>query len=336
MLTLDRDWETTLAKCKDQPVDVNVKKDAIPNAEVDKEAEQKWLTEMERVEARVFEGKKLARADKTSGGIKDIAAEWNRADRRVGKNVTVMVGGYAISKESMLCADGESVPTFSSRDPAAAARYAVPKRPRRPAIVSQSHCLICTDGGELYCCQLCPRAYHYACLDPEYKSKARGSMFNCPQHSCHDCEQKTTDAGGMLYRCRWCERAYCEDCLDWDKTVLIGDNLLEYETLGYPSVTQAFYIECPGCHDHFAANPDARAYYDVLAQEHQLDHDAKFLAPDSSRAGSLTDATTIETPGVQTPIGGKEKEVKPRKRKTVIDLDALHPVEVKGKRRRHV
>ena len=60
--------------CKDKPVDVNVKKDAIPNAKVDEEAERKWLSEMERVEASIFEGKKLAKLAK--GTNRDIAAEY--------------------------------------------------------------------------------------------------------------------------------------------------------------------------------------------------------------------------------------------------------------------
>lgn len=58
---LSWDWETTVAKCKDQPVDINVKKDAVVNAKVDEEEERKWLTEIERVKASVFDGKKLAK-----------------------------------------------------------------------------------------------------------------------------------------------------------------------------------------------------------------------------------------------------------------------------------
>ena len=46
----------------------------------------------------------------------------------------------------------------------------------------------------------------------------------------------------MLYRCRWCERGFCEDCLDWDTTELLGENLKEYEILGFPAVTQAYYV----------------------------------------------------------------------------------------------
>jgi hypothetical protein len=146
--------------CKDKPVDFNVKKDAIPDAKVDEEAERKWLSEMERVEASIFEGKKLAKLAK--GTNRDIAAEYfNKEDRRVGKNTTIMVDGFAVSKESMYCGDWEAVPTMAGKDP----RLAERKRQKKPPIIPQEHCQVCIDGGELHCCQLCPRAYHAECLD---------------------------------------------------------------------------------------------------------------------------------------------------------------------------
>ena len=297
------DWETIVSKCKDQPADIAVKKDAIPNAQVDEEEEKRWLTEMEKVEASIFEGKKLAKGVRNNTN-KDIAQQYlDHAERRVGKNTTVMVDGFAISKESMNCGEWEAVPTFAGKDP----RLAEPKREKKATIEPQSHCQVCIDGGELHCCQICPRAYHFHCLDREFQSKAKGWQFNCPQHECHDCAQKTSDAGGMLYRCRWCERAYCEDCLDWEKTQLIGDNLIEYELLRYPALVQAFYIQCPVCTDHFIENPQNKALCDNLANDFQVEHEKRFSELEeekvaSTRAGSLTDATTVETPGVHTPI----------------------------------
>ncbi|KAI9736384.1 MAG: hypothetical protein M1818_006117 [Claussenomyces sp. TS43310] len=261
---------------------------------------------MERVESHVFEGKNLARGKgKATQNVKEIAAEWNRADRRVGKNTTVMVDGFAINKESLKCKDWEAVPTLAGTDP----RLAEQKRPKKPLVNSQSHCQVCLDGGEIHCCQLCPRAYHYDCLDPEFKSKATGWQFNCPQHQCADCEQKTTDAGGMLYRCRWCERAYCEDCLAWDKTTLIADILPEYELLDYPEMVQAFYVQCPSCTDHFERSPQDKALCDVMAMEVEREYKLRFGDGDvASREGSLTDATTIETPGVNTPMTLEDDE----------------------------
>lgn len=120
----------------------------------------------------------------------------------------------------------------------------------------------------------------------------------------------------MIYRCRWCERGYCEDCLDWDKTDLIGDSLKEFELLGFPSVTQAFFIRCPCCVDHHAANPaerdlceshatDYNFQYQIFLDEKQaIEEDAAgkpFMVQPASRAESLTDATTVQDSGISTP-----------------------------------
>ena len=291
----------TVAKCKDQPADINIKKDVLPHAKIDEEEERKWLSEMERVESSVFNGKLLSRGVGGKSNV-DFAQEYfNREDRRVGKNTTIMVDGFAVSKESMDCGAWEAVPTMAGKNPS----LADVKRAKRGPIEPQSHCQVCIDGGELKCCDLCPRAYHFHCLEHEFQSKAKGWQFNCPQHQCHDCSQKTTDAGGMLYRCRWCERAYCEDCLDWEKTKLIGNNLREYELLGYPEMTQAFYIQCPVCTDHFADYPRDKKLCEDLAEGIRLDHEGRFgelQREISTCAGSLTDATTIETTGANTPI----------------------------------
>jgi len=121
----------------------------------------------------------------------------------------------------------------------------------------------------------------------------------------------------MIYRCRWCERGYCEDCLDFDRTTILGDNLKEYEILGFPEVTQAFYISCPSCADHHAHDLTAKLFCDKKAKEYDTDYkrfvksesakaamdeeDRKaMLAP--SRAASLTDATTLDDSGLSTPL----------------------------------
>ena len=185
------------------------------------------------------------------------------------------------------------------------------KRQKKPPIIPQEHCQVCIDGGELHCCQLCPRAYHAECLDREYQSKAKGWSFTCPQHRCFDCHQGTQDAGGMLYRCRWCERAYCEDCMDFDQTTLIGNTLQEYELLGYPDVEQAFYVQCASCTDNFKENPRNAKLCSNLADGIRLDYESRFgqlSRETSTRAGSMTDATTIETTGMNTPMVPDEYE----------------------------
>lgn len=138
--------------------------------------------------------------------------------------------------------------------------------------------------------------------------------FSCPQHECFDCRRKTSDAGGMIYRCRWCERGYCEDCLDWEKADLLDENLPEFELLGTTSVTQAFFIRCPPCINHHAANPEEHdlcnahaADYEVQYQKHLEEKvtaneqtTGRSLMP-ASRAESLTNATTVSDSAISTP-----------------------------------
>lgn len=115
----------------------------------------------------------------------------------------------------------------------------------------------------------------------------------------------------MIYRCRWCERGFCEDCLDWDKTELLGENLKEFEILGFPAVTQAYYISCPSCTQHHEENSEAREFCRQRAIEID-DRHGDFLRAQElqrkavesqlpSRAESLTDATTLESSGIITP-----------------------------------
>jgi len=122
------DWETTLEKCKDKPADVQVAEQTMTSV-TREEDEKRWLSQIEQVESRVFQGKKHNKAKE----VKDIAQEWSREERREGKNTTVMVDGFAVSKESMNCGDWEAVPTMAGKDP----RLAEPKREKKPAVVNQ-------------------------------------------------------------------------------------------------------------------------------------------------------------------------------------------------------
>ena len=126
----DWDWNTMLEKCKDRPLDIHVSERT--SATSAKEDEQKWLSRMEHVETQVFEGKKIMKQK----GWKDSVPLYNeitRQDRRLGKNTTVMVDGFAISKQSMQCAGWEAVPTMAGKDP----RLAEPKRGKKEKINHQ-------------------------------------------------------------------------------------------------------------------------------------------------------------------------------------------------------
>ena len=189
-------------------------------------------------------------------------------------------------------------------------------------------------------CSGCPRSYHYACLDRDFKAKSKSKMhFHCPQHQCADCEQNTTNAGGMLYRCRWCERGYCEDCLDWDKTDLIGENLKEYELLGFSKVAQAFYIKCPNCHDHHNEDDHARKFcerevakidkrHQKVVEKQALIEAAAAVTTKTSTpptpAESWTSATTLESSGITTPrFAGLDEATLTSSRKRKAALGSL-------------
>ncbi|KAI4161329.1 MAG: hypothetical protein LQ342_004996 [Letrouitia transgressa] len=310
---LNWDWPTMLEKCKDKPSDIHVSQDTGATNGIENEDEEKWLSQMEQVKSRIFQGKKYHRPSEVSG-YKDISQSWDREQRRIGKETTIMVDGYAISKESMSCGDWEAVPTMAGKDP----RLSEPKREKKLAVINQDHCQVCWDGGELTLCSGCPRSYHYNCLDAETKARSRGQItFNCTQHQCWDCQQKTAEAGGMIFRCRWCEKGFCEDCLDWEKTDLLGENLREYELLNFPAVAQAFYIRCHSCTDYHAESRHAREFFEYRADEIDLgyqiwlDEKAAVEAQEtpnltklSSRAESLTDATTLDESGLSTPKNG--------------------------------
>lgn len=181
---------------------------------------------------------------------------------------------------------------------------------------------MCWTGGEIICCNGCPRAYHYDCLDDEGKAKSKSFAFYCSQHACFDCAEKTTNAGGMLFRCRWCEVGYCEDCLDWDRTDLVGDSLPEYRTLGFGAVAQAYYIVCPGCKAQQHDDPRSRRFCaqktaefdqqlrDVLKAAAAVNtgpaKSSASLKEHPSRAPSLTDATTLAGSGITTPAGSRD------------------------------
>ncbi|KAK4989749.1 hypothetical protein LTR66_006989 [Elasticomyces elasticus] len=290
-------WETTLERCKDQPSDPHVA-DQTASAEVD---EEQWLSAMEKVECAVFEGKKFVKAK----DAEETALELSRSDRRVGKNTTVMIDGFAINKESLGCADWEAVPTMAGKDP----RLAEPKREKKPPINHQEHCQVCFGDGELVVCSSCPRGYHLKCLSDGFKSKAMGKIqFYCPQHECADCGSKTTDAGGLIYRCRWCERGHCEDCLDWEKVHLLGENLKEYDLLRFDANNQAYYVQCHRCVEEWEQDPERKSYFEALEAEVDADYAGAFhydvdkTASPAEDAMSLTDGpTATSSSGFATP-----------------------------------
>lgn len=126
------DWPTMLEKCKDKPLDIHVSEQTQTGVTVKEEDEKKWLSQIEQVESRIFQGKKHNKV-RESNGFDGIAHEWSREERRIGKNTTVIIDGHVVSKESANCADWEAVPTIAGKDP----RLAEPKREKKPEVINQ-------------------------------------------------------------------------------------------------------------------------------------------------------------------------------------------------------
>lgn len=129
---LQWDLPTMLEKCRDKPADAIVAKDTGVAPTGNEDDERKWLEQVEQVHSRVFQGKKYTTQ---KNDFNSMAEEWSatRANRRIGKETTVMVDGFAISKQSMSCGDWEAVPTFAGKDP----RLSEPKREKKAPINNQ-------------------------------------------------------------------------------------------------------------------------------------------------------------------------------------------------------
>lgn len=268
----------------------------------EEDLELKWLSEMEKVETRLFEGREHKKREEEEHA--QLILDITRDSRRDGKNRVVMIDGHAVLKETVGCGEWEAVATISGKG---ANGFTEPPKKKKESFEHQDYCQVCYDGGTISLCQGCPRSYHVTCLPPSYKSKVKATLlggFYCPQHQCTDCEQKTTNAGGMLFRCRWCDNAYCEDCMDWDETKLIGDGLVEMELLGYPERGNTYWIKCVHCIEQHKENPEyekmcadmEKEWEEEMAERRKKEAEEKHIQESVEQEG--------EKSGVETPVSG--------------------------------
>lgn len=109
----------------------------------------------------------------------------------------------------------------------------------------ESHCLVCWDGGDLVCCDLCPAAYHPRCLGLGSADEIPAfGVWSCPHHSCGTCDRRSAQVGGLLFRCAVCPEARCEDHL-METALVVGVND-RYEQLGFRHPKQGCYVLCSG------------------------------------------------------------------------------------------
>ncbi|OAV92389.1 hypothetical protein PTTG_02218 [Puccinia triticina 1-1 BBBD Race 1] len=222
------------------------------------EEELGLLRGAEVVRCRLFEGKKYTASNK------DILHEWdNLQSKRASKATITIIDGHAVQAESVNNARWQAVKTLTS-DPVILAKLQDQKG-KKKVFEHEETCMCCHDPGNLYLCAQCPRVAHSKCMG--YTPPANLN-FICSQHKCVGCQRGAAEAGGMLYRCQTCPDAYCEDCLALDNFYSMGDTLPEFMMLGYGPVSQAHYIRCIECLNHFEANPETKAIWE--AEEERL------------------------------------------------------------------
>ncbi|GIJ86053.1 hypothetical protein Asppvi_004926 [Aspergillus pseudoviridinutans] len=198
------------------------------------EQEQLWLEKADRVRTNLFNGVTID----TSGRHHTVYAGEEstnllRSNRRIGKERTVMIDGYAVSKESL---------SRSVEEPASTTEECASPR---NTFTHQLTCFLCHQSNADDC-DICPRAFHTACLESviEEEHPSSGTSI-CPHHYCWKCHKNASEAGRLLFCCRRCVRAFCDECFYWDTTTFVGPNPA-YEALGYFS-QNAFYIDCLIC-----------------------------------------------------------------------------------------
>jgi len=134
----------------------------------------------------------------------------------------------------------------------------------------------------------------------------------------------TSDAGGLIFRCRNCFIGKCGDCLDFDKAVLIGETIPEYEVLGYQTKSNAWYIECEGCVEEKRINPawanmvagmalDAEEKYQKMMSAEDVDDEVLTAPIPTSAPAPAQIPTTKQAPKPKTKTDRKPKPPKPAK-----------------------
>mmetsp|Transcript_6234 Transcript_6234/g.11764 ORF Transcript_6234/g.11764 Transcript_6234/m.11764 type:complete len:696 (+) Transcript_6234:1-2088(+) len=148
-------------------------------------------------------------------------------------------------------------------------KEATKKSKSRKKWINNDWCHLCKVGGDLVCCNWCPRSYHPTCIGREDIPKG---YFSCPQHICSECGRKASDAGGLLFRCVVCPCAYCEDHVPSEHNSGrkdLADGCEELEDCGYKQPSSAYYIVCShSCNKYYDAfKNDFKGY----REENRLD-----------------------------------------------------------------
>jgi hypothetical protein len=124
----------------------------------------------------------------------------------------------------------------------------IPARLLRQAFRHSGCCQACWDGGDLFCCDVCPAAYHGgdACAGTSITALRRAATWRCPQHSCMQCGRSASAAGGLIFRCQACPAAFCDEHLPEDviQHGRIVDTCSRFAKLGWGGNKSAVFVHC--------------------------------------------------------------------------------------------
>jgi hypothetical protein len=170
--------------------------------------------------------------------------------RRVA--TTVMVDGFAVKTVNNYGMEGGEPSIWdreaSKRTGGADADAEIPARLLRQAFRHSGCCQACWDGGDLFCCDVCPAAYHGgdACAGASITALRRASTWRCPQHSCMECGRSASAAGGLIFRCQACPAAFCDEHLPEDviQHGRIVDTCSRFAKLGWSGNKAAVFVHC--------------------------------------------------------------------------------------------
>lgn len=102
------DWKTVLEVCSDNHLAQLEIPDAVPE-----DMEREWLRSKERIRTNVFNGVSVIKSPKNPRH--EDRVETPRADRRIGKQRTVEIDGYQVTKENLRLSCGETSPISCKR-----------------------------------------------------------------------------------------------------------------------------------------------------------------------------------------------------------------------------
>lgn len=91
---LSMDWQTLLEHCTEADWKEHDSADSITEEE-----ERAWLKEREHIKTNVFNGCTIQKAPRKFD--EEVILELPRADRRIGKQTTVMIDGFPVTKENL-------------------------------------------------------------------------------------------------------------------------------------------------------------------------------------------------------------------------------------------